>query len=150
MSPRPGVIDIIHGAGDVDAFADRALCRGTGDTLDWFPERGDNAMVNACKALCAECPVQPECLEVGLRQRDGIWGGTSGRERRGILRARGWRFKRCGGCRVLMLVERQRAPFYCTDECQQRATHARKNEWHRNNGTRKEGPQIAANERGRG
>jgi hypothetical protein len=35
------------------------------------------------KALCATCPVQPECLKfaVDLEPSDGIWGGTTFEER---------------------------------------------------------------------
>lgn len=42
------------------------------------------------KAICAACPVQEPCLEFALdtREADGIWGGTTARERRRMLRQR--------------------------------------------------------------
>ncbi|HWW54027.1 MAG TPA: WhiB family transcriptional regulator [Acidimicrobiales bacterium] len=40
--------------------------------------------------MCIECPVKGRCLEYALRNRidHGVWGGTSERERRRILRRR--------------------------------------------------------------
>lgn len=53
----------------------------------WFPERGEN--VRPAKRVCAECPVQAVCLEYALTfDAVGIWGGTSEKERRRILRER--------------------------------------------------------------
>ena len=39
------------------------------------------------KAICAECPVRQACLEHALahREREGVWGGATERERRRIL-----------------------------------------------------------------
>lgn len=39
------------------------------------------------KAICARCPVQPQCLTTALRNREptGIWGGTTPAERTEIL-----------------------------------------------------------------
>jgi WhiB family redox-sensing transcriptional regulator len=34
------------------------------------------------KALCDECPVQAECLEAGMDEEYGIWGGLSPKQRR--------------------------------------------------------------------
>ena len=41
-------------------------------------------------SICAQCSVQPECLEYALTYRidHGVWGGASERERRRILRRR--------------------------------------------------------------
>jgi WhiB family transcriptional regulator, redox-sensing transcriptional regulator len=51
----------------------------------WFPDRGGN--VEAARAICAECPVAQPCREYALlnRERFGIWGNTSERERRKLL-----------------------------------------------------------------
>ncbi len=40
------------------------------------------------KAICAGCVVKDACLEFGLHQPDGIWGGTTPGERRRIRRRR--------------------------------------------------------------
>lgn len=47
----------------------------------WFPEKGGSTY--AAKAICRECPVKTQCLEYALRnrEREGIWGGLSTRER---------------------------------------------------------------------
>ncbi len=61
---------------------------------DWFPPRffypPRGASLVAVKKFCAQCPVQHDCLEYALhhRERHGIWGGTSERERLRILKAR--------------------------------------------------------------
>jgi WhiB family redox-sensing transcriptional regulator len=46
--------------------------------------------VDAARRVCADCPVKTECLEYALANRidHGVWGGTSERERRRILKAR--------------------------------------------------------------
>lgn len=39
------------------------------------------------KAICAECPVQHECLQSALANAEsGIWGGTTERERQRMMR----------------------------------------------------------------
>lgn len=39
------------------------------------------------KAICARCPVQRQCLDAALRNREttGIWGGLTAAERRDLL-----------------------------------------------------------------
>lgn len=55
-----------------------------------FPGRGDNAGVDAARAVCARCPVRVDCLEYALDNDEhyGVWGGTSERERRRMRKAR--------------------------------------------------------------
>jgi WhiB family redox-sensing transcriptional regulator len=67
-----------------DWFKD-AACRGV-DPEFFFPERG-GAWAHI-KAVCDTCPVATQCLEYGLWERDGVWGGKSGKERRAIRRGR--------------------------------------------------------------
>ena len=52
----------------------------------WFPEKGGST--REAKALCARCPVHPECLAYALAhdERFGIWGGASERDRRRMKR----------------------------------------------------------------
>ena len=56
----------------------------------------DGVGVDSARKIFADCPVKTVCLEYALDQRidHGVWGGTSERERRRILRAR------AGGRRV--------------------------------------------------
>ena len=46
--------------------------------------------VEQAKAICAQCAVRQACLEHALasRERDGIWGGATEKERRRIIRQR--------------------------------------------------------------
>lgn len=66
----------------------RAACRGI-DVEIFFPE-DDEAEAEAAKAVCEMCPVRQACLEHALahREREGVWGGATERERRRILRQR--------------------------------------------------------------
>ncbi len=54
----------------------------------FFPS--DGVGVEVARQICATCPVKTPCLEYALRNRidHGVWGGTSERERRRILRQR--------------------------------------------------------------
>lgn len=49
--------------------------------------------VARAKAVCAHCPVRVPCLEfaLGSGQAFGVWGGTTGEERRLVRRRRGHR-----------------------------------------------------------
>lgn len=62
-----------------------AACRGM-DPAVFFPGRG--APTSEAKAVCARCPVKAECLKAALEERErfGIWGGFSERERRRLRR----------------------------------------------------------------
>ena len=74
-------------AGHAHSWMARARCRGV-DTDVFFPSEPHG--VETAQRICAECPVQAECLEYALRYQimQGIWGGTSERARRRILRRR--------------------------------------------------------------
>ena len=67
----------------------RAACTGI-DSDIFYPNSEDEADALEAKAICAVCPVQVSCLEHALsfREREGIWGGTTERERRRIQRQR--------------------------------------------------------------
>ncbi|HLG66387.1 MAG TPA: WhiB family transcriptional regulator [Acidimicrobiales bacterium] len=66
-----------------------AACRGL-DVEIFYPVTDDDADAAAAKAVCAQCAVRQACLEHALatRERDGIWGGATERERRRIIRQR--------------------------------------------------------------
>lgn len=62
-------------------WAERAACRGWGPE-NFFRPRG-SVITLRVKKLCGACPVQPECLEYGVRYKLlGIWGGLATHERR--------------------------------------------------------------------
>lgn len=54
----------------------------------FFPS--DGVGVEKAKLVCEECPVATQCLEYAIENRidHGVWGGTSERQRRRIIRAR--------------------------------------------------------------
>jgi WhiB family redox-sensing transcriptional regulator len=54
----------------------------------FFPDTEE--LAEEAKAICAACPVRVSCLEyaITVRERDGVWGGTTERERRRIIRQR--------------------------------------------------------------
>jgi WhiB family redox-sensing transcriptional regulator len=66
----------------------QAACGGV-DAALFFPETDDDPAFEA-KAVCAECPVRIACLDhaMGNGEKAGVWGGTTERERRRILRQR--------------------------------------------------------------
>jgi WhiB family redox-sensing transcriptional regulator len=65
----------------------KGACRGL-DPQIFFPLEDDEA--DQAKAVCRECAVQESCLEhaLGVREKDGVWGGRTERERRRIIRQR--------------------------------------------------------------
>lgn len=69
-----------------------ANCLGADPDL-FFPERG--ASTSEAREICRTCMVKEDCLEFAIKYRHdlldtkfGIWGGTSERERRRIIRQR--------------------------------------------------------------
>lgn len=69
------------------SWSHRAACRGL-DPLIFFPADDDEAA--AAKAVCEQCAVRELCLDhaLGEREREGVWGGCTERERRRIIRRR--------------------------------------------------------------
>ena len=69
------------------SWRQRGACRGLDPDI-FYPPTDDEA--DAAKTVCVKCPVREPCLEFALRTREaeGIWGGTTARERRRILRQR--------------------------------------------------------------
>ncbi len=62
-------------------------CRGLEPSM-FFPDEDDDAA--DAKAVCAGCGVRVACLEHALtiREKQGVWGGATERERRRIIRQR--------------------------------------------------------------
>jgi WhiB family redox-sensing transcriptional regulator len=69
------------------SWRQNAACRGV-DPEIFYPASDEEADV--AKAICAQCAVRQTCLEYALanRERDGVWGGATERERRRIVRQR--------------------------------------------------------------
>jgi WhiB family transcriptional regulator, redox-sensing transcriptional regulator len=65
----------------------QAACRGL-DPEIFYPVSEEEAA--HAKAVCGQCAVQQACLEhaLGSRERDGVWGGATEKERRRIIRQR--------------------------------------------------------------
>ncbi|WP_007024286.1 MULTISPECIES: WhiB family transcriptional regulator [Saccharomonospora] len=77
-----------------------AACRDEDPEL-FFPvsDMGPGAQQTArAKAVCARCPVANECLESAIENGldHGIFGGTTERERRDLVRARRQRARQSG------------------------------------------------------
>jgi WhiB family redox-sensing transcriptional regulator len=70
-----------------DNWADHASCRGLDPTI-FYPLTDEDA--DDAKEICASCPVQTPCLEFAIdqRERNGVWGGATERERMRIIRRR--------------------------------------------------------------
>lgn len=66
-----------------------AACAGI-DPGIFYPASEDEADARAAKSVCAVCDVRVDCLDHALmvREKDGIWGGATERERRRIIRQR--------------------------------------------------------------
>ncbi len=69
------------------SWRNRAACRGIDPDI-FFPVTDEEA--EPAKAICNACPVREACLEFALaaREREGVWGGATERERRRIIRQR--------------------------------------------------------------
>jgi WhiB family redox-sensing transcriptional regulator len=64
----------------------KGACKGVGDFF--FPERGESTREQ--KEICRGCAVRFQCLEYAIENKEkfGIWGGMSERERRRLRRQR--------------------------------------------------------------
>lgn len=65
----------------------RGACAGLNPEI-FFPDNDEVA--EEAKSICADCSVRISCLEHALasREKDGVWGGATARERRRIIRQR--------------------------------------------------------------
>ncbi|MFL4475551.1 WhiB family transcriptional regulator [Paeniglutamicibacter sp. MACA_103] len=52
-----------------------AACAGDPSPGDWFASADADRTARAV-AVCGGCPVRLECLEVGLGEGRGVWGGV--------------------------------------------------------------------------
>lgn len=67
---------------------DLGACRGL-DSQIFYPDDDDDA-AEAAKSVCATCHVRSACLDHALaaREKAGVWGGATERDRRRIIRQR--------------------------------------------------------------
>jgi WhiB family transcriptional regulator, redox-sensing transcriptional regulator len=67
----------------------KAACQGLAPDI-FYPSTEDDADAEQAKVICAVCPVREACLEhaLAMREKDGVWGGATERERRRIIRQR--------------------------------------------------------------
>lgn len=71
------------------AWKAKGSCRGL-DPMVFYPPPDEPALAEPAKEICATCPVRKHCLEFALatREKHGVWGGLTERERRRVLRQR--------------------------------------------------------------
>jgi len=81
-------------------WVDGAACAQTDPEL-FFPEKGQPPA--KAKLVCLRCPVKQQCLEYALTSPvrvDGIWGGTTPKQRQELRRELGVKtnnyYDRCG------------------------------------------------------
>ena len=74
--------DVAGALGLADADAVMAHVSAAARTVGWVSDEA--------KAICGLCPVREPCLEHALvvREKLGVWGGLTERERRRVLRRR--------------------------------------------------------------
>ncbi|CAN5660223.1 hypothetical protein BH18ACT3_BH18ACT3_15220 [soil metagenome] len=84
LTARPGGIEL---ARQQIEWRMLGACRGL-DASIFYPDEDDDTEV--AKEVCAACDVRTACLEHALMNREkvGIWGGATERERRRIIRQR--------------------------------------------------------------
>lgn len=66
-----------------------AKCRGVDPDI-FFVDPEDEESAQEAIAICNTCDVQEVCLEwaIARREKEGVWGGTTVKERRRIIRRR--------------------------------------------------------------
>jgi hypothetical protein len=77
----PTTTGLHHLVVDFPSWMTEASCSST-DPEEFFPDKGGSTRL--AKRICGLCPVSTQCLAYALenRERFGIWGGVSERDRR--------------------------------------------------------------------
>lgn len=85
MSPTPTPTELLLVDLEERPWAAYASCRDADPEMFFPREPGD---ATAAIRVCNGCPVRDECLDWALEMRIsyGVWGGTTERERRRMLR----------------------------------------------------------------
>lgn len=102
-----------------------ANCLGV-DPEVFYPERGDMAAFRTAVAICKGCPVIEQCLEENMAEKDGIFGGLSGNQRREYRKVHGIRAD-CLHCGVEFRLRNTTSGF-CSPECKKARHHQQKME----------------------
>ena len=100
-----------------------ANCLGV-DAEVFFPTRGDTAGFLAAVAICQGCPVTEQCLEENLDERDGVYAGLSGAQRRKLRSERGVN-RTCLHCSTGFRAHHPQQGF-CSDACKKARHHEQK------------------------
>jgi WhiB family redox-sensing transcriptional regulator len=86
-SSRAGQGTMMKAGAGFSRWVSQGACRDEDPEL-FFPVAAHGpalARASAAKAVCRRCAVSAACLSFGLETRqEGIWGGTTGEERRAI------------------------------------------------------------------
>ena len=73
------------------SWRDHAGCRGVDPGIFHPDDEEENEFsAEPAKAICNACPVREPCLEhaITVREKHGVWGGLTARERRRLIRRR--------------------------------------------------------------
>jgi len=95
-----------------------APCRGLNPDIFFPPlnQTNHNSYYKAGKAVCHTCDVWEECLNYGIDETWGLWGGLTPQERRGTARLHHGVIEmyrsgcRCPKCRESSVTVRKRIP----------------------------------------
>jgi len=72
-------------------WRDHAECRGVDPGIFHPVDEEENEFAaEEAKQICFACPVREACLEhaISVREKHGVWGGLTARERRRLIRRR--------------------------------------------------------------
>jgi len=69
-----------------DGWQHHAVCIDN-DPDACFPENDEPHLFAVAKKMCEECPVVGFCLEIGLEDKWGVWGGLDPIERQKLIRS---------------------------------------------------------------
>lgn len=72
-----------------EGWTEHASCSNpelnSGDLNLCFPEEEDARQYEMARAMCLNCPVRAFCLEVGIKDKEGMWGAYTPSERRKLV-----------------------------------------------------------------
>ena len=88
-APPPSSLNALAAQPAASQWYMRGACRGL-ELAVFYPDPDNEADSARALEVCSGCAVRETCLDHALTSREttGIWGGTTERERRRILRRR--------------------------------------------------------------